>query len=136
MRLILRRMESLGGLMVASDEEVELDRVKIGRGTDQDVQLPDMRVTLAHAEIRPLGSGWRIECRSENPVWVNGRQVLEGEIKGEVKTPILTYVPKPGVHYPGPPPPVPNTPESRAGGAGRTDRRGNAPGEGEEEETP
>jgi len=81
MRLILRRMESLGGLMVASDEEIELDRVKLGRGTDQNVQLPDMRVTLAHAEIRPRGSGWRIECRSENPVWVNGRQVLEGELE-------------------------------------------------------
>lgn len=81
MRLILRRMESLGGLMVASDEEVELDRLKIGRGTDQDVQLPDMRVTLAHAEIRQQGNGWYIECRSENPVWVNGRQLLEGPLE-------------------------------------------------------
>ena len=81
MRVMLRRMESLGGLMVAADEALELDRVKIGRGTDQDVQLPDMRVTLAHAEIRPLGKGWRIECRSENPVWVSGRAVLEGPLE-------------------------------------------------------
>jgi hypothetical protein len=43
-------------------------------------------------------------------------EVLEGEIKGEVKTPILTYVPKPGIQYPGPPPPVPNSVEARAGG--------------------
>ena len=49
MRVILRRTESLGGLPVATDEEVQLDRIKVGRGTDQDVQLPDMRVTLAHA---------------------------------------------------------------------------------------
>jgi len=81
MRVILRRTESLGGLPVATDEEVQLDRVKIGRGTDQDVQLPDMRVTLAHAEIRPQAKGWRIECRSENPVWINGRQVTEGPIE-------------------------------------------------------
>jgi predicted CXXCH cytochrome family protein len=74
-------MESLGGLAVASDEEIDLDRVCIGRGTDQDVQLPDMRVTLAHAELRPQGGGWRIECRSENPVWVNGRPVIDGPIK-------------------------------------------------------
>jgi predicted CXXCH cytochrome family protein len=80
MRVILRRTESLGGLAVATDEELELDRVKIGRGTDQDVQLPDMRITLAHAEIRAQGGGWRIECRSENPVWVNGRPVLEGAL--------------------------------------------------------
>ena len=81
MRVILRRTESLGGLPVATDEEVQLDRIKIGRGTDQDVQLADMRVTLAHAEIRPRDKGWRIECRSENPVWVNGRQVTEGPIE-------------------------------------------------------
>jgi hypothetical protein len=43
-------------------------------------------------------------------------EVLEGDIRGEQKTPVLTYVPKPGVRYPGPPPPVPNSPEARAGG--------------------
>ena len=81
MRVILRRTESLGGLAVATDEEVERDRIRIGRGTDQDVQLPDMRVTLAHAELRLQGGEWRIECRSENPVWINGRQVSEGLVK-------------------------------------------------------
>ena len=81
MRVILRRTESLGGLAVATDEEVDLDRIRIGRGTDQDVQLADMRVTLAHAEIRLQGGDWRIECRSENPVWINGRQVTEGLVK-------------------------------------------------------
>ena len=81
MRVVLRRMESLGGLLVATDENVELDRITIGRGTDQDVQLPDVRVTLAHAEIRPQqGGGWRIECRSENPVWVNDSQLIEGAL--------------------------------------------------------
>jgi hypothetical protein len=44
--------------------------------------------------------------------------VLEGEIKGTQKKPILSYVPKPGVHYPGPPPPVPEGPEGKAGGGG------------------
>lgn len=81
MRVILRRTESLGGLAVATDEELELDRVKLGRGTDQNVQLPDVRVTLAHAEIRAQGKGWRIECRGENPVLVNGRPVLEGPLE-------------------------------------------------------
>ncbi len=80
MRVILRRTESLGGLPVATDEELELERVKVGRGTDQNVQLADMRVTLAHAEIRAQGNGWHIECRSENPVWINGRQMLEGPL--------------------------------------------------------
>ena len=45
--------------------------------------------------------------------------MLEGEIKGELKKPLLGYVPKPGVIYPGPPPPLPgDTPEERAGGGG------------------
>jgi hypothetical protein len=43
--------------------------------------------------------------------------VLEGEIKGEQKTPIIGYVPKPNVKYPGPPPPAPDSPEAKAGGA-------------------
>jgi hypothetical protein len=42
--------------------------------------------------------------------------VLEGEIKGNQKKPILGYVPKPGVHYPGPPPAAPDSPEAKAGG--------------------
>ena len=43
--------------------------------------------------------------------------VLEGEIKGNAQKPITGYVPKPGVKYPpGPPPPVPNSPEAREGG--------------------
>ncbi|MBC8134198.1 MAG: L,D-transpeptidase [Deltaproteobacteria bacterium] len=51
----------------------------------------------------------------EPPLPVN---VLEGEIKGNIKKPILEYMPKPGVKYPGPPPPLPNSPEARAGGTG------------------
>jgi hypothetical protein len=42
--------------------------------------------------------------------------VLEGEIKGEQKTPVIGYVPKPTVRYPGPPPPAPDSPEAKAGG--------------------
>lgn len=73
MHVVIRRMSSLGGLVVAADEPLETDRVTLGRGTDQDVQLPDMRVTLAHAEIRrePDG-GYRVECMGDSPVWVNG----------------------------------------------------------------
>lgn len=81
MHVVLRRMEDLGGLHVASDESLEADRVTLGRGTDQDVQLPDMRITLAHAEIRQQpGGGYRIECRGENPVSLNGSPVLKAAL--------------------------------------------------------
>jgi hypothetical protein len=60
-------------------------------------------------------------------------EVLEGEIKGDVKTPVLSYVPKPGLPYPGPPPPVPNAPEARAGGAPAPGRKGKVEDEEPEE---
>jgi hypothetical protein len=44
--------------------------------------------------------------------------VLEGNIMGDQKTPIIGYVPKPGITYPGPPPPAPDSPEAKAGGGG------------------
>jgi predicted CXXCH cytochrome family protein len=81
MRVTLRRNESLGGLLVATDEEIEVDRVTLGRGTDQNVQLPDLRVTLAHAEIRlQPGGGYQLECLGENPVWLNGSPLQRGAI--------------------------------------------------------
>lgn len=42
--------------------------------------------------------------------------VLEGDIKGPQKKPIIGYIPKPNTLYPGPPPPAPNSPEAKAGG--------------------
>jgi hypothetical protein len=65
----------------------------------------------------------------EPPLPVN---VAEGEIKGTVKKPIVGYVPKPGVKYPGPLPLVGDSPEARAGGTGP----GPAPASGAAEESP
>jgi hypothetical protein len=42
--------------------------------------------------------------------------VLEGDIKGAQKKPIIGYVPKPNEQYPGPPPPAPDSPEAKGGG--------------------
>ena len=81
MHVTLRRTESLGGLLVATDEGIEVDRVTLGRGTDQNVQLPDLRITLAHAEIRlQPGGGYHLECLSENPVWHNGSPLQRGAV--------------------------------------------------------
>lgn len=44
-------------------------------------------------------------------------QVLEGNIRGSQKQPIIGYIPKPDTQYPGPPPPAPDSPEAKAGGA-------------------
>ena len=42
--------------------------------------------------------------------------VLEGEIKGTERRPLQGYVPKPGVEYPGPPPALASSAETKAGG--------------------
>jgi hypothetical protein len=56
--------------------------------------------------------------------------VLEGEIKGDQKEPIMGYVPKPGQQYPGPPPALPGeSPEERAGGGGGGGKPGDKPAE-------
>ncbi len=61
-------------------------------------------------EIRLPSRGYSYQLEPPLPV-----DVLEGEIKGTLKTPVLTYVPKPGIKYPGPPPPVRASDEGRAG---------------------
>jgi len=62
-------------------------------------------------EIRLPSRGYSYVLDPPIPV-----DVLEGDIKGTLKTPVLTYVPKPGIDYPGPPPPVRAGDEGRAGG--------------------
>jgi hypothetical protein len=63
-------------------------------------------------EMRLPSRGYVFQLDPPLPV-----NVLEGDIKGEQKKPIIGYVPKPGVTYPpGPPPPAPDSPEAKAGG--------------------
>lgn len=65
-------------------------------------------------EIRLPSRGYSYQLEPPLPV-----EVLEGDIKGTLKTPALTYVPKPGTKYPGPPPSVRNSDEGRAGAAAK-----------------
>ncbi len=67
-------------------------------------------------EIRLPSRGYSYQLEPPLPV-----DVLEGDIKGTLKTPVLTYVPKPGIKYPGPPPPVRSSDESRAGAGAKSE---------------
>jgi hypothetical protein len=64
-------------------------------------------------EIRLPSRGFLYQLEPPLPV-----EVLEGDIKGSLKTPVLTYVQKPGIKYPGPPPPLRDTGD-RAGAAAK-----------------
>ena len=62
-------------------------------------------------EIKIPSRGYAYQLDPPLPV-----TVLEGNIKGAQRTPIIGYVPKPDTQYPGPPPPAPDSPEAKAGG--------------------
>jgi hypothetical protein len=64
-------------------------------------------------EIRLPSRGFSYQLEPPIPV-----DVLEGDIKGTLKTPVLTYVPKPGVQYPGPPPAVRDSGDRAGASAG------------------
>jgi hypothetical protein len=67
-------------------------------------------------EIRLPSRGYSYQLEPPLPV-----EVLEGDIRGTLRTPVATYVPKPGIQYPGPPPPVRASDEGRAGGTTKTE---------------
>jgi transcriptional regulator with GAF, ATPase, and Fis domain len=49
--------------------------VSIGRGSGNDVSLPDMRVSRLHARIEPAPDGWwLVDVSSQNGTWRNGER--------------------------------------------------------------
>lgn len=73
MRILIRRLENKKGTTAFVDRVIEAPSLRIGRGTDQELQLGDPRVSLAHAEIEPLQGGpYRVEAKTANGIWVNG----------------------------------------------------------------
>jgi hypothetical protein len=66
-------------------------------------------------EIRIPSRGYAYYLDPPLPV-----HVLEGNIRGAQKKPVIGYVPKPNTEYPGPPPPAPDSPEAKAGGGGES----------------
>jgi len=86
--------------------------------------LGDQRMSFARQflagdnvfEIRLPSRGYSYLLDPPLPV-----EVLEGDIRGTLRTPVTTYVPKPGIEYPGPPPPVRASDEGRAAAPGKTE---------------
>ncbi len=73
MKVLIRRMREQNGTTAFIDRSLEAATLKIGRGTEQDLELADARVALAHAEITPLPGGiHRLEAKTPSGVWVNG----------------------------------------------------------------
>lgn len=66
MRILLRQPP-------APEQSLQLERLSIGRGTDQQIQLNDLRVALAHAEIVAAAGGrYELAAVGNASVMVNG----------------------------------------------------------------
>lgn len=63
-----------------ADYLFEQDRITIGRGSGNDLTLPDQKVSTEHAEIRSKNGDYHLWDRdSKNKTYVDGRQVGEDE---------------------------------------------------------
>ena len=70
--------DSLGRRSVA----IEAGPFAIGRGSDNQLQLPDTRVSRKHAELVQDETGWRIrDCGSRFGTFVNDNKVEECPLK-------------------------------------------------------
>lgn len=66
-----------------ADYLYEQDRITIGRGSNNDLTLPDQKVSKHHAEIRAQSGQYvLVDCDSKNHTYVHGSRV--GETKGYV----------------------------------------------------
>jgi predicted CXXCH cytochrome family protein len=82
MRVLLRRLEPQAGQPVAVEQRLSADRLTIGRGTKQLVEIADLRVALAHAEISPVRAGvYLLKTIGSNSVLVNGAVAQLAELQ-------------------------------------------------------
>jgi len=62
------------GREFVKEETVEKEEISIGRSTDCEIYLPDLRVALNHARIVPRGAkGFAVAALGDKPVQVDGR---------------------------------------------------------------
>jgi hypothetical protein len=80
-RILIRRWTSQAGQRIADDRKLDARRLRIGRGTDQDIELPDLRVALAHAEIVQNERHAMLIARGRAIVMVNDEPTTEHKLR-------------------------------------------------------
>jgi hypothetical protein len=81
-RFLIRTWTRQGGQNVPRDREVETERLRIGRGTDQDIELPDLRIAVAHAELVRSGKNAVIVAKPGAAMFVNEVPTREHKLHG------------------------------------------------------
>jgi hypothetical protein len=62
-----------GAAVMRKSQKITADIIRFGRGTDNDVPLPDIRVELTAAALRQRADGLFIERLGDSPLRVNGQ---------------------------------------------------------------
>lgn len=74
MYVLIRRLGAgSGATRTFKDEELAVDQLSIGRGTDQELLLPGDRVAYRHAEISLAAGQFRVRALASAGITVNGR---------------------------------------------------------------
>ena len=74
MKFIIRKIRRRpNGQVLAKDQEVEKAVLTVGRSTECDIYLPDLRVSLDHAQIDTTGSSFRVSALGERPIKADGK---------------------------------------------------------------
>ena len=56
--------------------------LRVGRGTDQDICIPDRKISSAHALLEPAPGGYRLrDLGSTNGTYHNGRRVAVSKLQ-------------------------------------------------------
>jgi hypothetical protein len=81
MRVLVRSYQQQGDQRISTDRVLDTERLRIGRGSDQDLQIPDLRAALAHAEIVQDRRGPLLLAKTGNGVWLNGAPVENAKLE-------------------------------------------------------
>lgn len=83
-------------LVVTAEDGQELrvgqQPVRIGRGTDNDLVLRDVRVSRQHTAIEPAGDGWIVrDMNSTNGTYLDGRRINEAQVNSATEVSLGGY---------------------------------------------
>src|ERR1051325_9150184 len=70
-----------GSALMRRSWHVNARRVRFGRGTGNEVPLPDIRVDLTAAAMFPLADGITLQALGPSPVWINGTSAQATTVK-------------------------------------------------------
>ncbi|TXH02954.1 MAG: FHA domain-containing protein [Nevskiaceae bacterium] len=82
MKILLRTWTwQSGGERSSQDRVVEVERLRIGRGTDQDLELADVKISHSHARIVRSGRNVLLVCKPGATALVNSEPARERKLR-------------------------------------------------------